>query len=92
LHPDTLICPQLKFCLRDSLYRNTRNAQYALYPDCKNTRHASLITASKVLSSDAGTLLSASIRSATLSNYPAGPLGFKRSTDEDSDPKFIVKG
>jgi hypothetical protein len=56
-------------------YRETRNAQPALYPDCKNTRHASLIPASEALSPDAGILLTASIRSATLSNYTAGPLG-----------------
>jgi hypothetical protein len=58
-----------------TLYRDTRIIHKALYLDCKNTCHASLITASEALSSDTGTLLSASIRSATLSNYTAGPLG-----------------
>jgi hypothetical protein len=57
-----------------TLYRDTRIVQKALCLDCKNTRHASLILASEALSPDAGILLTASIRSATLSNYTAGPL------------------
>ena len=57
-----------------TLYRDTRIIHKALYLDCKNTRHASLIPASEALSPDAGILLAASIRSATLSNYTAGPL------------------
>jgi hypothetical protein len=56
------------------LYRDTLIIPKALYLDCKNTRHASLIPASKALSHDAGILLMASTRSATLSNYTAGPL------------------
>jgi hypothetical protein len=56
-----------------TLYRDTHIIRKALYLDCKNTRHASLITASEALSPDAGILLAASIRSATLSNYTAGP-------------------
>ena len=58
-----------------TLYRDTRIVHKALYLDCKNTRHTSLITASEALSPDVGILLTASIRSATLSNYTAGPLG-----------------
>jgi hypothetical protein len=58
-----------------NLYRDTRIIHNALYPDYKNTRHASLIPASEQLYPDTGILLAASIRSATLSNYTAGPLG-----------------
>jgi hypothetical protein len=65
--------PGLIINLLATLYRDTRIVYQALYLDCKNTRHASLITASEALSSDAGILLTASIRSATLSNYTAGP-------------------
>ena len=68
--------PRLILNLLATLYRETSNAQPALYLDCKNTRRASLIPASEALSPDAGILLTASIRSATLSNYTAGPLGF----------------
>ena len=57
-----------------TLHRDTRIVHKALYLDCKNARHASLIPASEALSPDAGILLTASIRSATLSNYTAGPL------------------
>jgi len=57
-----------------TLYRDTRIVHKALYLDCKNARHASLIPASEALFPDAGILLAASIRSATLSNYTAGPL------------------
>ena len=66
--------PGLILNLLATLYRETSNAQPALYLDCKNTRRASLIPASEALSPDAGILLTASIRSATLSNYTAGPL------------------
>ena len=57
-----------------TLYRDTRIVHNTLYLDCKNARHASLITASEALSPDAGILLTAFNRSATLSNYTAGPL------------------
>jgi hypothetical protein len=58
-----------------TLYRDTRIVHKALYPDCKNARRASLIPASEELSPDAGILLPAFIRSTTLSNYTAEPLG-----------------
>jgi hypothetical protein len=67
--------PGLIFNRLATLYRDTRIVQKALYLDCKNARHASLITASEALSPDAGILLTAFIPSATLSNYTAGPLG-----------------
>ena len=63
-----------------TLYRDTRIVHKALYLDCKNARHASLIPASEALFPDAGILLAASIRSATLSNYTAGPLLLMRSS------------
>ena len=66
--------PGLILNMLATLYRDTRIVHKALYLDCKNARHASLIPASEALPPDAGVLLAAYIRSATLSNYTAGPL------------------
>ena len=80
MHPDTLTCPQFKsrivtdFWLRDSLYRDTRNAQQTLYWTAKTAPYPPFPTGGDLLVR-IKTSGRPELRRVTQPPHIAGPLG-----------------